>query len=401
MSQLVAANAFGVALSIAAAPVVSRLYSPRDVGEFALFTALAGMVTPLFTLRYESAIVLSKSEEESARVFGMTQRLAILVLAAVSTAVFITPEALFRRAGYGSLYPWRTAAVFAGYLTAMIITLTACHNRAKGYGNMSKAKMLQNGAYAALVVTLGWLGLRHGQMLATLASGIMTGVWLKRAWSSPVAKFGWREGWEAAKTHANAPCFLFPATTLDTFTKQLPVFLITSWFSTELAGNFSVAWRMVFLPVGLMGGAVGQVFFQRFAQAWPDRREARRLLFKTWRTLALAAVAPCVLMVFFAPPVFQWALGEKWRQAGTFAALIAPMTLFVFLSSPTSSALVVLGMQKYSLLFGVMTLFYRPACLWVGWHLHNLSIGLLLLSGAEIVQILIYNAVVLVKMAEK
>ena len=85
--------------------------------------------------------------------------------------------------------------------------------------------------------------------------------------------------------------------------------------------------------------------------------------------------------------------------AGTFAAVIAPMSFFVFLSSPTSNALLAVGGQKYSPLFGLMTLIYRPACLWAGWRLHSLNIGLLLLSLAEIVQILLYNALVLAKTA--
>ncbi len=193
--------------------------------------------------------------------------------------------------------------------------------------------------------------------------------------------------------------FLFPTTMVDTFTKQLPVFLITSWFSTAMAGNFSVAWRMVFLPAGLVGAAVGQVFFQRFARAWPDRREARRILFKTWMTLALPAFIPCLILVLCGPRMFAWALGEKWRAAGTIAALIAPMSFFVFLSSPTSNALLAVGGQKYSPLFGLSTLIYRPACLWAGWRLHSLNLGLLFLSLAEIVQILIYNTLVLAKTA--
>jgi len=399
VSQLLAANVAGAALSAISAPLIARLYSPKDVGEFALFTAFAGMLTPVFTLRYETAVILPKSDEEAAGVFVFLERLAIGLLLALSLAVYLAPENIFRRAGYESLYPWRVAAVCGGFFTAMILGLNACLNRAQRYGAMSGAKLLQNGGYLLLVVTLGWCGLHHGQMLGSLAAGTLTVLWLKASLPKRPANTAWSESWQLAKKHADAPAFLFPTTMVDTFTKQLPIFLITSWFSTEMAGNFSVAWRMVFLPAGLFGAAVSQVFFQRFARAWPDRREARRILFKTWATLALPALVPCVIVMLSGPALFAWVLGEKWRAAGVLASVIAPMTFFVFMSSPTSSALVAVGGQKYTPIFGLTTLIYRPACLWAGWHFHSLSLGLVLLTMAEVVQILAYNGLVLAKTA--
>ena len=60
-----------------------------------------------------------------------------------------------------------------------------------------------------------------------------------------------------------------------------------------------------------------------------------------------------------------------------------------------------MGLQKYSLVFGLATLVYRPACLWIGWHYHNLNLGLQIFTAAEILQILTYNLIVFLKTSEK
>ena len=401
VSKLFVANVAGIVISTLTAPIVARLYSPTVVGEFALFTAFSSMLTPLFTLRYETAVMLPKSDQESAEIFSLVERIILGWLVLLSLVVFFTPENLFKHAGYESLYSWRVLAVIVGFLNAAIIMATAWQNRAQGFGIMSSAKILQNITYAISVVGLGWMGWRQGQIWATLFSCFLSLLWLNRALNKPKVKLGWQALVALAKKYANAPVYLFPSALLDTFTKQMPVFLITTWFSTELAGNFSIAWRLVFLPIGLLGAAVGPVFYQRFAQVWPDRQEARRILFKTWLMLTPVAIIPCVLIMLFGPQVFTLVLGEKWHQAGNIAAVIAPMTFFVFLSSPTSSAFIVLGLQKYSLVFGLATLVYRPLCLWLGWHYHSLMVGLVLLTAAEIIQIIIYNGIVLIKTKEK
>ncbi len=401
VSKLMLANVFGIVLSTITAPLIARLYSPTAVGEFALFVGLAAMLTPLFTLRYETAIMLPKSDEESAGVFKLVERLALVWLVLITAIVFFLPESVFKRAGYEALYPWRVGAVFTGFFFAMTIGITACHNRAQGYGVMSGSKVLQNAIYAVFVLGLGWFGVWSGQIIATLVSTLLAVIWLKHKLKIQLPALKWRQALTLARKHSNAPRYLFPTTMLDTFTKQLPVFLITAWFSTELAGSFSIAWRLVFIPVGLLGAAVGQVFFQRFSQAWPDRREARRLLIKTWLMLAPLGLVPCVIFVLFGPELFAWGLGEKWRQAGVMATLIAPVTFCAFVSSPTSNSFLVLGLQKYSLIFGIAVLIYRPICLWIGWHFHDLNLGLKVFTVAEVIQILIYNLVVFHKTSEK
>ena len=401
VSKLMLANVFGIALSTVTAPLVARMYSPAAVGEFALFAGLAAMLTPLFTLRYETAIMLPKSDAESAALFQLIKRLALLWLAILTLAVFFLPETVFKLAGYESLYPWRVGAVFAGFFTAMIFAATASHNRAQSYGVMSGSKVLQNVVYAVSVLGLGWLGVWSGQIIATLVSTLLAVIWLKHRLKFRLPASNWQATVALARKHSNAPCYLFPTTMLDTFTKQLPVFLITAWFSTELAGSFSIAWRLVFIPVGLLGAAVGQVFFQRFSQAWPDRREARRILIKTWLLLAPLGLVPCLVFLLFGPELFAWGLGEKWRQAGVMAALIAPVTFCAFVSSPTSNSFLVLGLQKYSLVFGIAVMIYRPLCLWIGWHFHDLNLGLTIFTVAEVLQIIVYNLVVFFKTSEK
>ena len=55
-------------LSLAAIPIVSRLFNPDDFGVAALFVSITTILSTVATLRYEHAIVLPESREEAAEI---------------------------------------------------------------------------------------------------------------------------------------------------------------------------------------------------------------------------------------------------------------------------------------------------------------------------------------------
>jgi O-antigen/teichoic acid export membrane protein len=194
-----------------------------------------------------------------------------------------------------------------------------------------------------------------------------------------------------AREYSASPKFLLPAAALDVATSIMPVFLIAALFNVEAAGQYSLAWRMVALPLTLCGMAMGQVFFRRFAQAVAEGRGAKKLLYHTWAALFLVGVIPALLIMAAGPSIFSVLFGARWSPAGAMASALAPMLLAILISSPTSTTFVVLGLQRLNLVFGAATLAYRPALLLVGWMLNDLVLAFVLWSAVEVIQIVIYN----------
>jgi O-antigen/teichoic acid export membrane protein len=183
---------------------------------------------------------------------------------------------------------------------------------------------------------------------------------------------------------------------LDAVTQQLPMLLAVAWFTTAEAGPFSLVWRVLAVPVLMVAGAAGTVFYERFARlAAQDRAAARTLLLRTWRAFAFIGLPPALLLLAFGEPLFAWVFGAEWRSAGVLAAVLAPMLCAMLVSSPTSGALIVLGLQKWSPVFGLAMLAYRPLALWIGAQQGSLALGLLLWGLCEIVAIALYNRLLL------
>ncbi len=381
-------------LMIAGMPVMSRLYTPADFGLLALFTAVSSIIATFVTLRYETAILLPKKESEADTVVLVTLALALTLSPLIGFLAWLIPERLRDLIGVGGLENWLVIAALAGLANALIATGMAWLNRQRAYGKMAKLRITQSAIAVFAGISFGFSGSGKALLLAQIIALLVVSLMIMAHLRPLIAQWGRRAIVERAKEHQAAPRYLLPTALLDVVTMQLPVLLITAWFSSEAAGQFSMAWRILALPMTFVGGAVGQVFFQRFAQSWPNARAARKLLVKTWIVLGLIGLVPTALLMAMGEPIFAWMLGDEWRESGTMAAVIAPMLLAMLVSSPTSTTFLVLGLQKYSLFFGLAFLVYRSACIYFGAISDQLVLGIGAWVVCEIIAIISYNLIV-------
>jgi O-antigen/teichoic acid export membrane protein len=390
---LVGGTALAQLVTVLAAPVLTRLYTATDFGVLAVYAAVASLVATLVTLRYETAIMLPSAEREASALVRISMGLALGLGATLTLATLALPTDQRALLGVSGLDGWLPIAVLNGIGLAVIAIGSSWFNRRRNYGRIATTRFVQAGLNVGGAICLGIWGLDSGLLTAqaVAAAAAVSIVALPLVRATRGGKFN--EMSEVARNHGRTPKFLLPTAFLDHFTTVLPVFLIASWFGEDAAGEFSLAWRILALPLMLFGVAVGQVFYQRFARALEGGRVTPGLLYKTWRTLLLIGVGPTLVILFSGPALFSWAFGEEWWEAGRLASALSPMLLAMFVSSPTSSAFLVLGMQRHTLVFGLAIAIYRPAILLVGYAVNNLVLACAIWSLVEILMIFIYNGV--------
>ena len=77
------------AIPIAISPILTRIYSPKDFGLFALFMSITSFISVSATARYELAILLPKSEEEAINIVSLSMIFAILISLISLLVIFI------------------------------------------------------------------------------------------------------------------------------------------------------------------------------------------------------------------------------------------------------------------------------------------------------------------------
>jgi O-antigen/teichoic acid export membrane protein len=386
---------------LAVMPVWSRLYDPEQFAALGLWTAVSSTVATIVLLRYDTVIVAAASDVDALALRRLCIALVAVIGAPVLVAAMAVPSWALDALGLAPLGGWLPLAVVAGAMSALMAGGMAWLNRERGFVRMSAARLAAALTAALLGTALGWLwqGSTGGLLLAQLAA--LAAALLLLPWR--VAPHSGLRA--AALRHREAPLFLWPAALVDAVTQQLPLLLVSAWFGAQSAGQFSLAWRVLALPALMLATAAGSVFYQRFARTLDDPVQdidsARRMMVRTWLAFMLLGALPAAVIMLAGEPLFALVFGDRWREAGVLAAAMAPLLLAMATSSPTSGAIVVLGLQRWAPVFGVAMLVYRPTAFWVGAHFDSLILAIALWTVCEVVAILVYNRLLWVELERR
>lgn len=400
---LMSGTAVAQALPILLSPLLTRLYEPKDFGLFALYSSIAAVMAVVATGRYELAIMLPEKDEDAAAVGVLSLSVAggVSLLSLVIMACFGSFLAgLLNNREIGSwLYLVPLTVVMTGFNQVLVYWC----NRKKRYHLLAKGGALQSAAVAAISVSVGFLHAgAAGLILGSFTGLVAYGLFLARAelpraaeMAKPVESGQIRR---LAAAYRDMPLFSTMEAFIGMIALQLPLFFMTSYYSISTAGHYSLAYKIVMLPMALVGGAIGQVFYQRFTASLAANEDSTRLLRKTWLTLGSIALVPSLVFFFYAPQLFGFFFGASWLEAGKIATYLSVLMFTTFVFSTTSFSHVALRIQHISLLFAVASLLCKTAIIYFCYKLSaSFYVMLTLVVAYETVQCLTMNVIAFVK----
>jgi O-antigen/teichoic acid export membrane protein len=124
------------------------------------------------------------------------------------------------------------------------------------------------------------------------------------------------------------------------------------------AGFLFLAMRAMAIPMGLIGGAISQVYLSRSS----DEMRAGQLAPFTLKIIAglmRTGVGPLMFLGIVAPMLFPLLFGASWQRAGEMVAWMTPWFVMQFLSSPVSMSLHVTGHQRMAMVLQIFGLVMR------------------------------------------
>lgn len=354
--KLAGGTAVAQLITLVAAPILTRLYSPEGFGILGVFTSFLSILAITATLRYELAIPLAESEDEAAGVAAASLLFTTALGTAVAIAAYLIGETVLVALNSSQLLPYVWLLPISVLLVGAYQTLNYWAIRDRSFGRIAKTKLAQGAASVSTQLALGLvgvgpLGLLMGHVLGQSA-GIMT---LARDLPTRTIRQVSR-GFLASTMHRfrRFPYFAAPGALLNSATSQAPVLIFAALYGPVVAGLFALTQRIVGLPIQFIGNSVNQVFFAEVAQLrrTDPTRVAVRFL-QVSGSLALLAVVPALVLLAFGPQLFSFVFGDDWIEAGRFARVLAPMLILQFSVGPTAH-LNILERQELNLLWNVV-----------------------------------------------
>lgn len=355
VAVLAGGTALGQGLVVLASPVLTRLYTPEDLGALTVYTSILAILLVVVSLRYEISIPLPDSDSVGASLLGVTL-LAVFgmsALIAAGTLVFGGPLVDFVNAPALRGYLWLLPLGLVGAGTYQALSYWAVRKQA--FGRIARTKLTQSIGLVFTQIGLGLLTLGPVGLLAGQVVGYTAG-------SGNLARSAWREDMAVLKTvtlgamrraasrYRRFPLLASGAALLNSGGVQLPPLLLAAFYGPQVAGWFGLGQRVIRMPMTLVGQSVAQVYLSEASRlAQEDPPGMRRLFLRTASRLCLTGSLPIVLLGLAGPWLFAFVFGGAWREAGLYVQVLAVMFAVQFAVVPLSQTLNVLERQDLQL----------------------------------------------------
>ena len=158
--------------------------------------------------------------------------------------------------------------------------------------------------------------------------------------------------------------------------------MLGAYFSPAVVGFYALGFRLLQIPMNLVGGAVSQVFMQRAGEASNDGALAP-LVESLFQRLVTVGMFPMLVLSLAGEHLYIVVFGENWAQAGVYTQILSVWAFVWFVSSPLARLFFVIGKQEFSLALNAFIFVTRLGALGIGGYLENvyLALGLFAASG--------------------
>ena len=328
-------TAVAQAIALAALPVLTRLYPPEAYGAFVVFLAWGGFVLPLVCARFEVAVALPRRARSASAIVVGSLMVALAVSAACAVAVGVALWARPELSRYG--LAWLPLYVLLGGVVQLLGNWSA---RVQAFRRLSAARIAQAALSAALSITGALvLGAEPLVLVAATVAGQLLGLALL---TPGLAASGFTPRVPARQVHRllrhfrplaafNGPHVLSDAAQAS----GIPL-VLTSFFGPQAAAYYAFSSRLLKAPLGLVSGAISQVYYPRAASHRGDDARLREDALRILRAASLVAFALLPVLLLLPDALYGWAFGAAWQEVGGFTRALAPWVLSSFVAAPLS-----------------------------------------------------------------
>lgn len=338
---------------VGSSPFLSRIYTDEEMGIYTLMVTVVTLFGSIACLKYEPAIVVADSDDEAYNILGLCFWICLTITAVTGVGycvyLYLKPE-IVRSAGLFALFTIPTL-----FLTGMNDALFAFNTRFKNYDLISKAYVTSSALKYSSQIGLGMLGMGTAGLNTANLSGTALGtyfhtryLWYSRDKARCITRKGMKE---AALKHRRQAFFTAPAFFVSTAYFQLLNFFIEMLYGFGTFGLYSLSYRMLNVPLTLIGNNVARVlFFQNATTEYNETGGYRKALLISTGVLVAIAVPMVVLLCLMSPWLFSVFFGADWRMSGVYAIYLAPLYGIRLVVQSLTQALVIAKKQSVELM---------------------------------------------------
>lgn len=379
---LVTGTSVAQAITVAATPILTRLYSPEEFGLLALFLSVTNIITVVASWRYDLAIVLPKADREGINVLVLAALITLGMSGLCFWVVAFWHEDIARLMNAPNLAPWLWWAPVSLLLSGIFQALTYWNTRKKQFSLQALAQVGKSVGASGTQIGAGLLtsaGGGAGLILGTVAGELVgTGFLGERVWRQQkqlmTESVSLKTLWEQTVRYRKFPFLTNFSGLFNQIAYQIPIWGLAAFYGPQIAGFYLLAQRAAGFPSSLVGSSVSQVFFERAAKEIHQTGQSIQTYKKTLFLQTILSILPFAVLMIWGPRLFSLMFGKAWTQAGQICAILAPLFCIRFVLFPLSLVNEIHERQEIGLIWQVGLAFVSAVAFFgAGRYFHDIN----------------------------
>ncbi len=355
----------GVAIAqiipILAYPVLSRIYTPEDFGLLAPITSIIAILGIVVTLKYENAILITKSQHDCSSLIIGIFIISFSFLSVIELLIILFSEQFSILLNNHSLKNW----LWVCPISAGCVVLFNCFNewcirngrfKALSINKIVNGISLPGGKLIFSGVIFRSFGLIIGDLLGHIITGASCLIRMFRTDKNIFKGFSKNEIKQMLRRYSDCPKFILPGQLLNKIAYELPVFVIMAQFSAEIVGYYSMSMMVLALPTIVIGRSIGDTFRKTAADLYLKSGNFTKFWIRIVSFAMALSIVGFSILALIAPQLFSFVLGEEWSVSAEYCRILSPMLAVSFVSQIVSYVYIIVEKMK-TLLFWQMFYF--------------------------------------------
>ena len=384
-TTMLAGNVTAQVVGFIAAPLITRLYSPKDFGIMTFIQSGANIFSVMACFIYRTAIVLPKRDKNGYDLFALS--LVVAVFVSFLLLLFIIPlkKIVVEKCGFAGYENYLLFIPFAVLAVSSRDIFVFLHTRLKNFRQISISTVLMSFATAGTKICAGillpatafWLIL--GNIVGPIVSSIILVIFLTDVLPQIrdiVTLAGIKD---VARKYNKFPRYNMPTAFINAISQNLPVFLFGYFFSQEVVGLYGLANMILRRPVNLMSQAISKIFLQKSAEIENKGGEQYNNLKKTTLGLALIGIIPFAALTISGKWIFGFIFGKEWCEAGLYAQALAPWLFLAFVNPPANQIYIIKQKLRFLWYFNCVYIIFRFVAIVSGYYIFQKAFPVIVL----------------------
>lgn len=372
---------------------LTRIFTPEDLGLIALFLSLTSILSVIATGRFEHSIILPKSNLDGYKLMFYTSILVTIFSLLLFLVIYPFNNTISQYLNNPDIRSWLFYLPIMVVLNSLFFAFRAWLIRRKEFKIITFASVIKAVVLNSILIVGGII---YGNVVIFLIANIIAQfvetilLFLKLKDGQIDFEVKKKEAIGLFRKYDKFPKYLLPGDLVNTYASQNPIILLNLFFGNAVVGYYSLAQRVLGLPIKLISNTTKEVYKQKATEEFNKNGNCKEVFVETFKMLFLTSLVPAVILYILAPWMFSFFFGDQWEISGYYSRYLLFMFCLQFSVSPLSYTLFIRGWQKYDLYWQISLLLVTSIGIYMGFLFNSAHYSILGFSLAYAFMYLVY-----------